>query len=219
MTTTAVDVYCCQGGATRGYELAGIAVLAGVDKDPQPRYCGHSFVQADAIQWIRDNARWLRRNVRLIHTSPPCQHDSATQVINDRDHPDLISPTRDVLEEIGIPYVIENVGGAVDKLRNPVMLCGGMFGMTRTYRHRWFELGGWTAPQPEHPEHPAPQAKLGRPPVGDERIQAVGNFSGVELVRKDWSVEWMNRDGLREAIPPAYAEWVGARFLEWQAQQ
>lgn len=27
-------------------------------------------------------------------------------------------------------------------------------------------------------------------------------------------IDWMNRDGLSEAIPPAYSEWLARRFLE-----
>ena len=54
---------------------------------------------------------------------------------------------------------------------------------------------------------------MGRAPGDGERIQAVGNFSGVGLVREDWDVPWMNRDGIREAIPPAYTEWIGRQFL------
>lgn len=208
-----LDLFCCQGGATRGYQAAGFHVT-GVDLDAQPRYCGDVFHQADAVEFVLDRIAWIRETFDFIHASPPCQFDSDCQRIMRNDHPDLIGPTREALEATGLPYVIENVSGAVPKLKNPVELCGLMFGMTRTYRHRYFEAGGWTLPQPNHPRHEAPQVKMGRPARDGEVIQAVGNFSGVGIVRAEWGVGWMNRDGIREAIPPAYAQWIGQQFRD-----
>jgi DNA (cytosine-5)-methyltransferase 1 len=190
-----------------------------VDRSPQPKY-PYRFIQADAVELLWTRATWIRSTFDLVHASPPCQHDSDCQVIQGREHPDLIGPTREALEALGLPYVIENVGGAVDKLRDPVMLCGRtMFGLERTYRHRYFELGGWKAEQPEHSEHDIAQTKMGRAPRPGEAIQAVGNFSGVSLVRSEWDVPWMNREGIREAIPPAYTRWVGEQFKAWKENQ
>jgi DNA (cytosine-5)-methyltransferase 1 len=53
---------------------------------------------------------------------------------------------------------------------------------------------------------------MGRPPKPGEFIQAVGNFSGVDYARKAMGIPWMVRDELREAIPPAYTEYIG-RYL------
>jgi DNA (cytosine-5)-methyltransferase 1 len=203
-----LDLYSCQGGAGAGYEQAG-AEVTGVDLQPQPRY-PFTFVQSDAIEYVRKHGR----EFDLIHASPPCQLDSDTQRLHSNDHPDLIGPTRDALNATGVPWVIENVRGALPKLRDPVRLCGAMFGL-RTYRHRFFETGGWELEVPDHPWHKAPQAKMGRAPRDGEFIQAVGNFSGVELVRQDWGVPWMNRDGIREAIPPAYSKYILQQFTEW----
>lgn len=202
-----LDTYCCQGGAGKGYSDAG-ADVTGVDKDSQPRY-PFTFIQGDAIAYIREHGA----EFDFIHASPPCQHDSDCQRIQGRAHPDLIGPTREALNSTGRPWVIENVRGALSKLRNPVLLCGAMFGL-ETYRHRYFETGGgFTLIQPHHPLHTVPQAKMGRPVPPGCYGQYVGNFSGVQAARDVLGVPWMNRDGIRECIPPAYAEWIGRAFL------
>ncbi|MFF5647919.1 class I SAM-dependent methyltransferase [Streptomyces collinus] len=202
-----LDLFCCQGGAAKGYDDAGFDVT-GVDKDPQPRY-PYRFVQADAIAFVLEHGAAFD----FIHASPPCQHDTDCQRIQGNNHPDLIAPTRAALETTGRPWVMENVGGAVPKLRAPVMLCGQMFRLAN-YRHRFFETGGGLAlEQPQHPAHVVPQAKMGRPVPPGHYGQFVGNFSGVDLARRVLGVPWMNRDGIRECIPPAYAEHVGRAAL------
>jgi DNA (cytosine-5)-methyltransferase 1 len=204
-----LDLFCCQGGAGKGYDDAGFEVM-GVDIDPQPRY-PFEFYRADALAVLEDYARF-GCPFDAIHASCPCQLDSDTFRLSDSDHPDLIAPTRELLEEIGLPYVIENVRGAVPKLRDPVMLCGAMFGL-KTYRHRYFETN-FPLMVPGHPPHVAPQAKMGRAPKPGEFIQCVGNFSGVEQGREAMEMPWANREGLREAIPPAYTEYIGDFLLE-----
>jgi DNA (cytosine-5)-methyltransferase 1 len=202
-----LDTFCCQGGAGMGYHLAGFDVT-GVDITPQPRY-PFTFVQAEAVAFIREHGAQFD----FIHASPPCQHDSECQRIQRYDHPDLIAPTRAALETTGRPWVLENVRGAVPKLHDPVMLCGQMFGL-ENYRHRYFETGGgFTLAQPGHPAHLVPQAKMGRPVPPGHYGQFVGNFSGVDLARRVLGVPWMNRDGIRECIPPAYTEHIGTAAL------
>lgn len=200
-----LDLFCCQGGASAGYVAAGFQVV-GVDLNPQPRY-PYPFVKADALEYVKEHGA----EFDFIHASPPCQHDSDCQRIRDNDHPDLIGPTRLALEATGKPWVIENVSGAVPKLIDPVMLCGASFGL-RTYRHRFFETSGWDLPSPGHRKHSASTVKMGRALRPGDWYHAVGNFSGVALVRKDLGVPWMNRDGIRECIPPVYAEYVGRAF-------
>ena len=198
-----LDLYCKQGGAAKGYADAGFDVT-GVDIDPQPRY-PFRFMQADAIAFVLAHGAAFD----FIHASPPCQHDTDCQRIQNNAHPDLIAPTRTALETTGRPWVMENVGGAVPKLRAPVMLCGQMFHLAN-YRHRFFETGGGlTLHQPDHPAHTVPQAKMGRPVPPGHYGQFVGNFSGVDQARRILGVSWMNRDGIRECIPPAYAHHIG----------
>jgi DNA (cytosine-5)-methyltransferase 1 len=45
-------------------------------------------------------------------------------------------------------------------------------------------------------------------------MHIVGNFSGVARGREVMGMPWASRDGLREAIPPAYTEWLGGLLIE-----
>lgn len=199
-----LDLYCCQGGAGMGYHRAGFDVV-GVDIDPQPRY-PFEFVQGDAIEYLKRNGSYYD----AVHASPPCQAHTNAQKIMGNEHPELIEPTRNVLLELGIPYVIENVPGA--PVLDPVELCGAMFGLG-TYRHRLFETN-FQVRVPAHPEHLSRTTKMGRKPVDGEMMHIVGNFSGVEKAKQAMGIDWMNRDGLRESIPPAYAEYIGKQLMD-----
>lgn len=205
-----LNTYCCQGGSAAGYAAAGYYVL-GLDKEPQPRY-PHLFIQADALWFLAEFADWIREHVALVDASPPCQVYSKAWKIQQREHPRLIAPTRELLQALGLPFVIENVEEAADELLNPVMLCGAMFGL-KTYRHRLIEPGGWKLVPPPHPKHTAPLTKMGRPRKPGEMAHYVGNFSGVQEARDDMQMPWASRDGLREAVPPAYTQLIGAQAL------
>lgn len=54
---------------------------------------------------------------------------------------------------------------------------------------------------------------MGRPVGDDGFMHIVGNFSGVKLARKIMGCEWMTRDELKEAIPPAYSQFIAEQFL------
>lgn len=218
-----LDLYCCQGGASAGYVTAGFDVY-GVDIEPQPRY-PHPFRKDDALDSLErliagDQVAFVGTDGQgellnlsdfdAMHASPPCQLYSKTHRIMHGNFPDLIGPTRGLLRKTGVPYVIENVMDAADELLDPAMLCGAMFGL-RTYRHRLFETN-WGLVAPTHPEHVAKTTKMGRAVKGDQFMHVVGNFSGVDLAREIMGAPWMNRDGLRESIPPAYAAHVGSQL-------
>jgi DNA (cytosine-5)-methyltransferase 1 len=205
-----LDLFCCQGGAAMGYYRAGFQVV-GVDIGPQDRY-PFPMAVADAVEYARDRGEAFE----AIHASPPCQAYSAAQRLRGNEHPDLIATTREALEATGLPYVIENVVDAREHLRDPVMLCGAMFPELRVYRHRLFETN-WPLTVPLHPQHVAPQVKMGRALAPGEWVQAVGNFSGVQEARDAMGCQWMSRDGLRECIPPAYTEWVGTQLAHYLA--
>ncbi|NKR48777.1 SAM-dependent methyltransferase [Rhodococcus hoagii] len=203
-----LDLFCCQGGASMGYHRAGFDVV-GVDINPQPHY-PFEFHQCDALAFLMEYGD----EFDVIAGSPPCQAHTNAQKIMGNQHPDYIDSMRALLPE-GKPYVIENVPGA--PLRNPIELCGAMFGLG-TYRHRLFESNIDLA-APDHPEHSARTTKMGRKPVVGEFMHVVGNFSGVEQAREAMGIDWMTRDGLRESIPPAYTEYIGAQLLASLAEE
>ena len=203
-----------------GYHRSEFDVV-GVDIKQQPNY-PFPFVQMDALELLEilladgcfcpddDPTRTIYLTDFLaIHASPPCQAFSNAQRIQKREHPDVIGPTRDLLEQTGLPYVIENVQGA--PLIDPVVLEGQMFPGLRTSRPRLFETN-WCLQQPPIPPRPK-HTKMGRTPVDGEFMHVVGNFSGVQAGRRAMGIDWMTRDELSEAIPPAYTEHIGGQLM------
>ena len=199
-----LDLFSCAGGAGMGYQRAGFDVV-GVDVDPQPRY-PFEFHQGDALKFLLEH----HGEFDAFHASPPCQAWTLAQRIRGNEHPDFVTATRAAFELIGKPYVIENVEGA--PLRDPITLCGGSFGGLRVYPHRLFESNVHLK-APAHRPHDAPLTKMGRRLQPGHYMHVVGNFTGADDARAAMGIEWMTRDELREAIPPAYTEHIGRQLL------
>ena len=190
-----------------GYSRAGFEVV-GVDIKSQPRYPFECY-RGDALSifdWL-PKFRWLNE-FDAIHASPPCQAFTEAQRIRGRAHLDLLTPTRLMLKASGAPWVIENVPGA--PMRADALLCGAMFDLG-VYRHRLFETN-FRLPFLLH-NHGKKQAKMGRTPAAGEVMQVVGHFSGVAAAREAMGINWMTREELSQAIPPAYTEWIGAQLM------
>src|SRR5208337_2039100 len=121
-----LDLFCGAGGAARGYQLAGFCVL-GIDNRPQKNYAGCWFHQADALEYVREHGR----EFDAIHASPPCQKFSVASALhrnNGKEYPDCLTPIREQLKKLSIPWIIENVFGAPMRPYT-IMLCGPMFGL------------------------------------------------------------------------------------------
>lgn len=185
-----------------GLHRAGFEVF-GVDIRFQPNY-PFEFAVRDVTTITRVTG------ADFIWASPPCQAYTQAQRIQNRQHEALIGGLHWLLHASGIPYCIENVPGA--PLRDPITLCGTMFGL-RLYRHRLFECS-FPISAPPHQEHVVPQVKMGRKPQAGEFVQVVGNFSDVAEGRRAMGIDWMTRDELRESIPPAYSEFVGRAAIQ-----
>ena len=198
-----LDLFCGAGGASMGYYRAGFEV-EGVDIKPQPHY-PFKFHQADALEFPLEG-------YDVYHASPPCQH--ATRIGHQwrgagYKYPELIDPTRERLISAGKPYIIENVVGAV--LRNPIRLSGPMFGL-RVHRRRLFECN---FELPMYFEvRPSGTAARG------DYVMVVGHASKKRVYEdyRKWpeamQIDWMTKQELTQAIPPAYTEYIGKYLLQ-----
>ena len=201
-----------------GYHRAGFDVI-GVDIKPQPRY-PFDFIQADAIAFLGDlNAVFGRAvfgyEIAAIHASPPCQRWSISTAglrAAGKEYPDLITPTRAELDASGLPWVMENVPGA--PLRSDFVLCGCMFLLPGLKRERWFETN-WSGLQMQSPcHHPDPIVTvIGHGPNQHSPYRHVPGAEWSRLKKAAMGIDWMNREELGEAIPPAYTQFIGEQLL------
>jgi DNA (cytosine-5)-methyltransferase 1 len=186
-----------------GYHRAGFDVV-GVDINPQPNY-PFEFHQGDAMDedWIHSLGLFDAQ-----HASPPCQRFAGTYQDHSY-HPDLLTPTRQILKASGQPYVIENIPTA--PMPTGLLLCGATFGLP-IIRHRRFEI----SPDPGLVPSLCPQRRHGR---------GVTHGPGFyPYARKRWEANWrqyvlpavwpwMTLDEAGQAIPPAYTEYIGGQLL------
>ena len=198
-----LDAFCCAGGAAHGYQQAGFYVI-GCEIRPQPQYIGDEFYEMDAFEFI---AKFADR-AACIHASPPCQGYSVTRHIHGNEYPMLIPDIRKALEATGRPYVIENVIGAP---LDGITLCGTMFGL-KTYRHRIFE-SNILLMQPPHAKHRERVIQTGRPAKEGQFMTVAGHIASVDYARRIMGIDWMNRNELSQAIPPAYTKFIGQQLM------
>lgn len=221
-----LDLYCCAGGAARGYQRAGFQVV-GVDIVPRPNYCGDGFYQADALEVLRGSG-WVDHDPpAFIHASPPCQEANTLTMTNrklgrGREHEQLLPATRALLDELGLPYVIEQPASRRGGLmRTDLRLCMDMFPVDppRVFRHRDFELSSMKVEQPKHGKH-AGRVRGWRHGVyhDGDYVAAYGSGGGkasVTEMQHALGIDWTDvREELTEAIPPAYTEHIGREFLK-----
>lgn len=229
-----LDLFCGAGGSAMGYYRVGFEVV-GVDIKPQPHY-PFEFHQADALTYPLEG-------FDAYHASPPCQGVSIMRNLpwlRNKEYQVLIADIRERFEQLGKPYVIENVATAkygskmLEKLglqkhgMQAGFLCGQMFGLP-IYRHRLFETNfPWF--QPEHPKHRG-HIRTGRN-IGDRArnivVRKTGQTYGFDKPscavghaviggmspRDALGCQWMNRDEACQAIPPAYTQYIGVRLYE-----
>ena len=186
-----------------GYHRAGFDVV-GVDIKPQPRY-PFEFHQADALEYCAAHGR----EFDAIHASPPCQGYSRMRHLpwlRDREYPLLIPVTRLALQATGKLWVIENVSDS------PLIggeLCGAALGLP-LIRHRRFESSILLLfpPCPGHPTLFSGSANMRKYGQG----HGVTGIANNQDPREALGIDWMTGRELRQAIPPAYTEYIG-RFL------
>ena len=234
-----LDLYCGAGLAARGLYRAGATEVYGVDINPQRRYAAggrpkaQRFTQLDITSAReRDFVLALGRECDFVWASPPCQFGSAMRhAPNAKKHKNLIPFTRELLQEIGKPYVIENVEGAREHLRDPVTLDGAMFdlgtwlhlpgdewsGFFQLERRRCFETS-WKMRQPRAAQWDGPRV----PTIGvygsHARVRAAsvpgGRGTSWPFVQKQnyaaadalgVAGEGLTLAEMSQGIPPAYS--------------
>lgn len=212
-----LDLFCKAGGAAAGYHAAGFFVV-GIDRRWQPNY--PYFMRRETLFPEDEHAFvcWAREHFDAIHASPPCQRHTDLARQSKRQYPCLIEPTRRVLRATGLPYVIENVEGA--PLIAPVKLCGTMFPELRVLRHRLFEVN-WPLYAPDtcgpHPlVYTLDKRKRHYGRLDEMRafVQVAGGGNcSVAAASDAMRIDWMTKDELNEAIPPAYTRFIGRQLL------
>jgi DNA (cytosine-5)-methyltransferase 1 len=202
-----LDLFCGAGGCSKGYDEADFD-MTGVDLYPQRHY-PYQFVQADWAEYLAEH--W--REYDFIHASPPCQGYSqlaAMHPMKAATYPKLIEPVRQALRTTGLPYAIENVESAP---LSGVVLCGSMFdlrverGWLR--RHRRFETS-FSVVQPKCVHGPGPAVGVYGHGGHSGKHRMLKRDEAAEIMR----IDWMNRDELAQAIPPAYTRFIGVQLRE-----
>ena len=213
-----------------GYHRAGFEVV-GVDINPQPYY-PFEFHQGDALQvtrWLTKGAGYesmFLSDFDAVHASPPCQFATQTSVrwrgkggLAD-DRLDLLTPTLALLRDLSIPWVVENVVGAakVPGFDPCLRLHGGMFGLG-TRRVRLFASNVLLLA----PREPAMVGGIGI--YGERPDGRILNYqsqqraaSSLEQAQAAMGMDWADWHGTKEAIPPAYTEFIGAQLLQHLGQ-
>lgn len=144
-----LDLFCGAGGCSMGYHLAGFPAkdIIGVDIN-WFRHYPFKFVRGGVFELL---PKLLQEHpITHIHASPPCQAYSSASAGHKKYTPyaDYVPRIRELLQETGLPYVIENVEGAPLDPNLSILLCGTMFpsgvpmtknGGLRVIRHRLFE--------------------------------------------------------------------------------
>lgn len=195
-----LDLFCGAGGAGAGYFRAGFDVV-GVDIQPQPNYPFRAL-QRDALGMTYEELL----SFDVIHASPPCQAYSNASLAArraGRDYPDLYHATLRMLVASGLPYIIENVPGSPVK---GVRLWGDMFGLG-VLRPRIFESNlSLTVP---------PRQRTGGSVKTGEYVTVAGNGKDTSRWADAMGMNWAQPDEIKEAIPPAYTEYLGYQMIEY----
>ena len=216
----ALDLFCGAGGASVGLAEVGFQVT-GVDIVDQPGFMGGiagAFIRADALDLpVKFMSRY-----DLIWASPPRRTYSSLRArYNVSEYIRLVHRLYEKLKSSEALWCIENVVSApfpdID-LFPTHRLCGTGFGLkttdglTEIRRHRTVQTS-W------HPMSPPPACSHSlntlsvsghTPQTGKGRGSKV---YGVADARAAMGIYWMPMRALSEAVPPAYARWVGRQAI------
>lgn len=234
-----LDLFCGEGGAAAGYVAAGFEVH-GVDlvhPDPEEqtkrapamrrRYLASgatSFTAADATTYPL-------ADFDAVHGSPPCKDHTDLAALAGGDGTGWMLPhTIGRIRESGLPFVVENVDSPSTRkhMDGAAMLCGSMFGLGAQgpgFRRRgvvtrvpaWLTLKRHRLFVTSFPLMVPPCTCSGRPIGGVYGTGGGGQMTrgykfGAAESREAMGVPWASRDGVSQAIPPAYTCFLGGHL-------
>jgi DNA (cytosine-5)-methyltransferase 1 len=215
-----LDLFCGEGGAAAGYVAAGFEVV-GVDSNPKvkQRYLesgASAFDCADANDYPLDG-------FDAAHWSPPCKDHTDLAARSGGDGTGWMLPRAVARARAsGLPFVVENVEGARRHMDGAVMLCGSMLGLgawtpgthrmvwRNLKRHRLF-LTSFAVLTP--PDMCSGRAVGGVYGTGGGGQMTRGFKFNLEQSRVAMAMPWASRDGVSQAIPPAYTQFLGEQLL------
>src|SRR5258707_680500 len=205
-----LDLFSGAGGGAVGYAQGGFEGV-GVDNGPQKNY-PFEFHLADALMFPLDG-------FDVIHASPVCKAYTQFNLSPKENYEKLIPDVIDRLRRSGKIFVVENVVGAKHELPGALWLCGSMFGL-KVWRHRLFESNILLfAPGPcqhtyrpisVHGHHGWDHSQIVKTRKGGNRYR----LCSPEESKAAMGIDWMQRDELAEAIPPAYTQWIGEQLMQ-----
>lgn len=210
------DWFCGAGGAAEGLHRAWPhAHIVGYDIRLQPRY-PFDFVLGDAMEAPFGDFTWV---------SAPCQDHMRTPLPGAKKHGTgwLLGAARERLLTQQNHYAMENVPGA--PMRVDYGLCGCMFGLRTAdwelRRVRWFEVS-WPVPFTLRPPHVHLKPALavvgnGQPSyyrhLFAKRPDGKYDYAAYLAECKAlMGIDWMTRDELSQAVPPAYSEYIARQL-------
>ncbi len=133
--------------------------------------------------------------------------------------PRLIGQVREAFRATGKPSVIENVEEARSEMINPICLCGSMFNLgaqgCQLRRHRLFECN-FPVVQPacRHDSRPVigiygGHARKRAASAGGRGTKDVWEGGHKAAASEAMGISWMTMSEISEAIPPAFATYIG----------
>lgn len=202
--------------------------------DPPPGVIRHpvdGWPSGSPLVVTPDGEPWALDDFDLIHASPPCQGFTRAAKLREaqggktkKGAVDLLTPTLRLLDAIGKPYIVENVPGA--PMRKDIVLCGSMFGL-KVRRHRWFQtnLPIIATAGELRCDHKKQGKPVGVYHVMGDTAQGLDKKTGrwvvggstaktIEEAQEAMGIDWLPWNPLKEAIPPAYTEWLGRQAME-----
>ena len=212
MKLRALDLFCGDGGVTKGLKMAGFDYVVGVDHVPQPNYCGDEFICHDATRPPVDF-----REFHFVWASPVCHEFTTAGSIaraGGKVDDNQIPAIRYMLLRSGRPWVIENVPNA--PLRADITLNGYDFGLP-LLRRRIFETSSpwaWNPPRGQRPSPGAVRRGEATTVAGCLWQTTRGERAQKAEAERAMGIDWMTIPELTQAIPPAFSEWIGRRAID-----